>query len=77
MDTTAGPLQCPQRAGRTDAMNIPTVETCYRLICKMKMLEHIVVHSLQVCRVATFLADALRQELGEEDAGRPRFPAEP
>ena len=42
-------------------MNIPTVETCYRLICKMKMLEHIVVHSLQVCRVATFLADALRK----------------
>ena len=28
-------------------------------MCEMKMMDHIVTHSLQVCRVATFLADRL------------------
>ena len=29
------------------------------LMCEMKMMDHIVVHSMQVCRVATFLAEHL------------------
>ena len=28
-------------------------------MCDMKMMDHIVVHSMQVCRVATFLAEQL------------------
>ncbi len=43
-------------------MQIPTGEQCYRLICDMKMMDHIVVHSMQVCRVATFLADHLNAQ---------------
>ena len=40
-------------------MKIPTQEQCFLLMCEMKMMDHIVVHSMQVCRVATFLADQL------------------
>lgn len=40
-------------------LQIPTVEQCYQLMCKMKMMEHIVRHSLQVCRVATYLVQCL------------------
>jgi uncharacterized protein len=40
-------------------MQIPTKKQCYRLMCEMKMMDHIAVHSIQVCRVATFLADRL------------------
>ena len=40
-------------------MKIPTREQCFLLMCEMKMMDHIVVHSMQVCRVATFLADQL------------------
>ena len=43
-------------------MQIPTQKQCYHLMCKMKMMDHIVVHSMQVCRVATFLADNLNQQ---------------
>jgi len=32
------------------------------MICKMKMMDHIVVHSLQVCRVATFLTEHLNKQ---------------
>jgi putative nucleotidyltransferase with HDIG domain len=42
-------------------MKIPTKEQCYQIICEMGMLDHIVVHSLQVCRVAAFLADQLNK----------------
>ena len=43
---------------------IPTVDQSYRMISEMKMMDHIVVHSLQVCRVATFLAEHLiRQQV--------------
>jgi uncharacterized protein len=42
-------------------MQIPTQEQCYQLMCEMGMLDHIVVHSMQVCRVATFLADHLNR----------------
>lgn len=41
-------------------MRIPSRENCYRLIREMRMMEHIVRHSLQVCRVA----DLLVQQLG-------------
>ena len=43
-------------------MQLPTQEHCYQLMCGMQMLDHIVIHSLQVCRVATFLADYLNRE---------------
>lgn len=40
-------------------MNIPSREKCFELIREMEMLEHIVDHSVQVCRVALFLTDHL------------------
>jgi putative nucleotidyltransferase with HDIG domain len=40
-------------------MQIPNTEQCYHLMCAMEMLDHIVRHSLQVCRVATCLAQHL------------------
>lgn len=40
-------------------MKIPTRKQCFLLMCEMKMMDHIVVHSIQVCRVATFLAEHL------------------
>ena len=43
-------------------MQIPTKDQCYQMICKMKMMDHIVVHSLQVCRVATFLTEHLNKQ---------------
>jgi len=44
------------------SMQIPTKDQCYQMICKMKMMDHIVVHSLQVCRVATFLTEHLNEQ---------------
>ena len=32
------------------------------MICDMKMMDHIVIHSLQVCRVALLLADHLNRQ---------------
>ncbi len=32
------------------------------MMCEMKMMDHIVVHSLQVCRVATFLKEHLNKQ---------------
>lgn len=43
-------------------MRIPTQKQCFLLMCEMKMMDHIVVHSMQVCRVAVFLADRLRSK---------------
>jgi putative nucleotidyltransferase with HDIG domain len=40
-------------------MKIPTKKECYRLMFKMNMMDHIVVHSMQVCRVATLLTESL------------------
>lgn len=40
-------------------MNIPSKKTCYRLMLEMEMLDHIVIHSLQVCRVAETLGRQL------------------
>lgn len=44
------------------SMKIPTKDQCYQMISEMKMMDHIVVHSLQVCRVATFLTEHLNQQ---------------
>lgn len=41
-------------------MRIPSKEQCYKLMCEMKMMDHIVRHSIQVCCVATFLTDKLK-----------------
>jgi len=41
-------------------MKIPTRDECYQLMCQMEMMDHIVVHSMQVCRVATVLAENLK-----------------
>ena len=43
-------------------MKIPTQEQCFLLMCEMEMMDHIVVHSMQVCRVATFLAEHLNPQ---------------
>ena len=43
-------------------MQIPTKDQCYRMISDMGMMDHIVVHSLQVCRVATFLTRHLIEQ---------------
>ncbi len=40
-------------------MQIPSKTECFRLMCDMKMMDHIVLHSMQVCRVATYLTDYL------------------
>ena len=43
-------------------MKIPTKDQCYQMIREMKMMDHIVIHSLQVCRVATFLTEHLNKQ---------------
>lgn len=40
-------------------MNIPSSKQCVHLINEMKMLAHIVDHSIQVCRVALLLTEKL------------------
>ncbi|MEJ2102300.1 MAG: HD domain-containing protein [Desulfobacterales bacterium] len=40
-------------------MNIPSKNECYRLMCEAQMPEHIVAHSLQVCRVGLCLVEHL------------------
>jgi putative nucleotidyltransferase with HDIG domain len=42
-------------------VNLPDQQRCYELMHEMQMLEHIVVHSLQVCRVAVGLTDHLQR----------------
>ena len=44
------------------SIHIPSREQCYQMIAQMKMMDHIVVHSLQVCRVATFITQQLIQQ---------------
>ncbi len=43
-------------------MRIPSKKECYRLICEMRMMDHIVAHSIRVCQVATILVDSLAQQ---------------
>jgi hypothetical protein len=42
-------------------MRIFSEAQCYELMHHMEMLDHIARHSLQVCRVAMFLATELRR----------------
>ena len=42
-----------------EQIRIPSEEACRRLISAMGMMEHIMVHSQQVCRVSLLLADHL------------------
>jgi len=44
---------------KAQPINIPSEEDCLRIISRMGMLENIVAHSLQVCRVSLFLTDRL------------------
>ena len=41
-------------------MKILTPKKCFQLMCDMQMPEHIVAHSIQVCRVGLCLADHLK-----------------
>jgi uncharacterized protein len=41
-------------------MNIPSKNDCFQLMCRMQMLENIVAHSIQVCRVGECLVDHLK-----------------
>ena len=42
---------------KTELINIPSEECCRRITSGLGMLEHIVAHSLQVCRVSLLLTD--------------------
>ena len=42
-------------------MRVPTQIECERLMSEMDMLDHIVDHSRQVCRVAVLLVEGLRE----------------
>ena len=41
-------------------MKIPSQRLCYQLIAEMKMPDHIIVHSEQVCKVAVIMAEQLQ-----------------
>ncbi len=43
-------------------MNMLSKNDCLQLMCNMSMPEHIVVHSIQVCRVVVCLADHLNSK---------------
>ena len=43
-------------------MNIPSKNDCFRLMCETQMLENIVAHSVQVCRVGKCLVDHLKPQ---------------
>jgi len=47
-------------------MRIPARQECYRIMHMMGMLDNIVAHSLQVCRVALFLSDSLEADLNTD-----------
>jgi uncharacterized protein len=44
---------------KAERIKIPSEEACLRIMSDMGMLENIVAHSLQVCRVSLFLTDCL------------------
>ncbi len=50
---------------RKISMQIPSQKQCSQLIREMKMMDHIVDHSRQVCNVALYLADHLiKKQIG-------------
>jgi putative nucleotidyltransferase with HDIG domain len=50
-------------------MKIPSKNDCFQLMCRMKMLENIVAHSIQVYRVGMCLVDHIKLE-GNQLNGR-------
>ncbi|MDP1992520.1 MAG: HDIG domain-containing protein, partial [Syntrophales bacterium] len=44
---------------KAEPIHIPSEEHCRRIIAELGMLENIVAHSLQVCRVSLLLTDQL------------------
>jgi len=50
-------------------ISVPTRGRCLQMMSDMQMMEHIVSHSLQVCRVALFLASQLNQNGSRLDCG--------
>jgi len=42
-------------------MNIPSQQDCFKLIKKMKMMDHIINHSIMVSNIARFLTIALKK----------------
>jgi hypothetical protein len=55
-------------------MNIPSRNECFQLMCQMLMLENIVAHSIQVCRVGECLADHLKFQGSQQATGAGRWP---
>ena len=47
---------------RQKLMLVPSKKECFQIIYEMEMLDHIVVHSIQVCRVAVLLVDHLKAQ---------------
>ncbi len=48
-----------RKVDQLGTLNIPTPEKCLQIIAETEMLDHIVLHSKQVCRVSAFLSDML------------------
>ena len=47
---------------KKETLKIPSQETCELLFHQMDMMDHIINHSRQVCRVALFLVDQLKKK---------------
>ena len=47
-------------------MRIPTRHECFHIMYEMEMMDHIVAHSLQVCRVAMFLTRSIETNLNPD-----------
>jgi putative nucleotidyltransferase with HDIG domain len=45
-----------------DPLKIPSKNECFHFMCEMHMLENIVAHSLQVCRVGMCLVNSLKAQ---------------
>ena len=43
-------------------MNIPSKKECFQLMQKMKMMDHIVDHSIMVANVTSFLCHSLKKQ---------------
>ena len=53
-------MKLPVEAHESAGVKIPSKTDCFRLMAETGMLANIVVHSIQVCRVALLLADRLQ-----------------
>jgi uncharacterized protein len=57
----SGPI-CYELPMNAERIRIPTEAECGRLVAGMGMLENIVAHSRQVCRVSLLIVDHLQQD---------------